>query len=173
MEKRLAKKFDNHIVSFKDQIKEWFAENNCEIEGDANTSDFLKFVYDFNGIALNKEDFLKRKRIKSVVPQYERCIAKRANGDQCTRRKKGTLCYCGTHSKGTPHGFVNIDNGDKSNKSEQVEVWVQEIKGIHYYIDNKRNVYRVEDVISNKSDPAIIAEYEVKDGIYSIPAYEN
>lgn len=171
MEKRLAKKFDTHIVQFKDEIKEWFVDNNCQIQGDANTSDFLKFVYDFDGISLNKEDFLKRKRVKSVVPQYDRCGAKRANGDQCTRRKKYGACYCGTHSKGTPHGIIDIGSNVNELKSQQLEVWVQEIKGIHYYIDNKKNVYKVEDVISNKSNPAIIAQYECLDGVYTIPEY--
>ena len=40
------------------------------------------------------------------VPSSERCMAKRANGEQCTRRKKQDSCYCGTHTKGTPHGTV-------------------------------------------------------------------
>jgi hypothetical protein len=172
MEKRLAKKFDTHIVSFKDEIKEWFVENNCQVEGEANTSDFLKFIYDFDGIALNKEDFLKRKRVKSIVPQYERCGAKRANGDQCTRRKKEGECFCGTHSKGTPHGEVDIASNSIVSKTEQLEVWVQEIKGIHYYIDKSGNVYKVEDVISNKKDPLIIAQYECLNGEYTIPAYQ-
>lgn len=172
MERRLAKKFDTHIVSFKDQIKEWFVDNNCHIEGNSNTSDFLKFIYDFDGIALNKDDFLKRKRIKSVVPQYERCTAKRANGDQCTRRKKDGDCFCGTHSKGTPHGEIDTSGQEEKNEFTKVEVWVQEIKGINYYIDSVGNVYKVEDVISNKNNPAIIAQYKVlQDGTYTIPEF--
>lgn len=171
MEKRLAKKFDTHIVQFKDQIKDWLTDNKCHITGDANTSDFLKFIYDFDGISLNKEDFLKRKRIKSVVPQYERCTAKRANGDQCTRRKKDGDCFCGTHSKGTPHGKVEVVSNSNTSKTEQLEVWAQEIKGVYYYIDNNNNVYKVDDVISNKMNPAIIAHYECLGGIYTIPEY--
>jgi hypothetical protein len=172
MERRLAKKFDTHIVSFKDQIKEWFVEKNCQIEGNANTSDFLKFIYDFDGIALSKEDFLKRKRVKSVVPQYERCTAKRANGDQCTRRRKDTECFCGTHSKGTPHGVIDTSGQEEKNELTKVEVWVQEIKGINYYIDITGNVYKVEDVIANKNNPAIIAQYKVnQDGVYTIPEF--
>ena len=40
------------------------------------------------------------------VPSSEKCNAKRANGTQCTRRKKQDSCYCGTHIKGTPHGTI-------------------------------------------------------------------
>ena len=134
MERRLSKKFDNHLVSFKDGIKQWFDKNDCCVEGSANTSDFLKFVFDFDSIALNKEDFLKRKRVKSVVPQFERCTARRANGDQCTRRKKDDEKFCGTHTKGTPHGIVDTI-ADTNDEITKVEVWIQEIKGINYYID--------------------------------------
>lgn len=171
MEKRLSKKFDTHLVSFKDEIKQWFDKNECCIEGRANTSDFLKFVFDFDSISLNKDDFLKRKRVKSVVPQFERCTAKRANGEQCTRRKKDEDCFCGTHIKGTPHGIVD-SIPDNSNEITKVEVWIQEIKGINYYIDASNNVYRVEDIIANKNNPAIIAQYKVtEEGLYTIPEF--
>ena len=35
-----------------------------------------------------KDDLQKRKRIKNIVPSNDRCIALRANLEQCTRRKK-------------------------------------------------------------------------------------
>ena len=172
MERRLAKKFETHNVLFKDQIREWFQTNNSQIEGNSNTSDFLKFIYDFDGISLNKEDFLKRKRVKSVVPQYERCMAKRANGDQCTRRKKGEDKYCGTHTKGTPHGEVDLKYSDIKETENKREIWAQEIKGIYYYIDIMNNVYKAEDIMNNTKNPSIIAIYNVTEsGVYSIPEF--
>ena len=42
-----------------------------------------------------------------IIPPNERCCGIRANGQQCTRRKKeGQDKYCGTHIKGTPHGTL-------------------------------------------------------------------
>ena len=75
-----------------------------------NNDEFIFMVGDEN----NKEDFIKRKRIKNIVPNYERCIAKRANGEQCTRRNKNGEQFCGTHIKGTPHGIIDINNTSKS-----------------------------------------------------------
>ena len=52
---------------------------------------------------------MKRKRVKNVVHLSDRCCAKRANGEQCTRRRKDTTTeYCGTHLKGTPHGICDV-----------------------------------------------------------------
>jgi len=175
MERRIAKKVDNHQVTFKTSIKEWMEESHMRVVvGDADkTSEFLQYIYDYSGLVLSKEDFQKRKRVKNVVPQFERCSAKRANGEQCTRRKKDESCFCGTHVKGIPHGVVS-EAADGAKPVTKIEVWVQEVKGIHYYIDADNNVYKQEDIISNRPNPKIIAKCEVtEDGSYTIPAFNN
>ena len=171
MERRLTKKCDEHLSEFKDGIKTWFEKNNSEICGECNTSQFLNFIYDFDGLSLTKEDFLKRKRVKSLVPQYERCMANRANGEQCTRRKQQKLDFCGTHQKGTPHGIVT-NKETESAQYTKVEVFLKEIKGINYYLDGHSNVYKAEDILSNKINPSIITQYKINsDGIYTIPKF--
>ena len=50
-----------------------------------------KFVYEYEKLKMTKEDFMKRKRVKNMVPSQQRCLAKRANGEQCTRKKKRGL----------------------------------------------------------------------------------
>ena len=166
MEKRICKKIDNHMDEFKGAIKVW-VEDEEKIPHSVK-SDFLKFIYDFDVLSLDKDDFMKRKRVKSVVPQYERCNAKRANGEQCTRKRKLDLCFCGTHEKGRPHG--EIDDQQKTNNVKNIEVWVQDIKGIHYYIDDFGNIYKTEDIISNKTNPSIIAKYAKQGNEYNIIA---
>ena len=132
MERRVAKKLDGHFTEFKNDIKNWFQENSCEIIGDSNKSAFLQYIFDYDNVCLSKEDFQKRKRIKNIVPQYDRCCAYRANNEQCTRRKKDGSSYCGTHIKGTPHGIVSsTDVTDVKIKKKQI--WAEEIKGICYY----------------------------------------
>jgi len=115
------------------------------------------------------EDFLKRKRVKNNVPHCDRCLALRANNEQCSRRKKDDNDYCGTHMKGVPYGVVS---GVSSNVSElrKIEVWAQDIKGIIYFIDKTGNVYDPQHVHQNLKNPNIIAKWE-KDsqGNYSIP----
>jgi hypothetical protein len=174
MERRITKKIESYQVNFKDAIKEWIAKENVSINDSGHnnkTSEFLQFIYDFQGIGISKEDFQKRKRIKNVVPHFQRCIAKKAEGQQCTRRKKDSDDFCGTHIKGTPHGIL-VQDGEETLVKTKIEVWVQEIKGIHYYIDTNNNVYQTEDIISNKSNPDIIAKWVLNDNSdYSIEEF--
>lgn len=174
MEKRISKKVDHYITEFKNEIKEWCMSKGINMINKDNEnllSEFLQYIYDYDSLKLCEEDFKKRKRVKNVVPHFERCIGLRANGEQCTRRKKEGHTFCGTHVKGTPHG--TIDNQNNNNPSHQnikkVEVWVQEIQGISYYIDAYCNVYRPEDIISNSLRPNVINKYRIENGQYVIP----
>lgn len=174
MERRVKTKIEKYQVSFKESIKDWLNENDYVISKDQQdkTSEFLKFLYDFNGLELTKEDFQKRKRVKNPVSHFERCTAKRANGEQCTRRKKENSCFCGTHVKGTPHGSMDNCNGNDA-PVKKIEVWVEEIKGINYYIDSNKNVYSPEDIVANKPMPSIIAKWQVdEEGNYEIPTFD-
>ena len=163
MEKRIAQKVDDYFDTFKSGIKDWI-QNNDSINF-STKSDLLKFIYDFENLSLDKEDFSKRKRIKSSVPQYLRCIACRANGEQCTRKKKDDNDYCGTHDKNRPHGVISQQDKteDKFNK---VDVFIQDINGILYYIDNNNNVYSTEDILNNILNPKVIAKYKLEDEKY-------
>tara|TARA_B110000008_G_C16944850_1_gene554008 strand:+ start:632 stop:1135 length:504 start_codon:yes stop_codon:yes gene_type:complete len=165
MEKRICVKINEYQESFKSDIKKWL-EGNDDIEYQSK-SNLLKFIYDYDSLTLEKEDFSKRKRVKSFVPHYLRCNAKRANGEQCTRRKKDDSCFCGTHDKNRPHGEIDT-NMIEETKLTKVSVWHQEINGILYYIDDANNIYKTEDIISNKINPSIIAKYTKKDNLYKI-----
>ena len=48
----------------------------------------LQFIFDYQPLQFEKVDFQKRKRVKNVVPFFDRCRALRANGEQCTTTKK-------------------------------------------------------------------------------------
>ena len=92
----------------------------------------LQELYDHPVLKLDKTDFQKRKRVKNVVPLHDRCIACRANGEQCTRRRKGDSQFCGTHIKGTPHGVISKEkqNSEPKEMIKKVSVWAQDIKNI-------------------------------------------
>ena len=168
MERRLNKKAETYITTFKDSIREKATQLGMTKNDQVNQ--LLQYIYDHDRLSFNKEDFQKRKRVKNFVPVFDRCCAKRASDEQCTRRKKDGCEFCGTHLKGTPHGVVDESNEPKNN-TQKVDVWAQDIQGIVYYIDKNMNVYQAEDIISNKVNPKIIAKY-VRDGeTYSIPAF--
>jgi hypothetical protein len=175
MEKRLKNKITEHFSVFKNDMKRKVMTMDVpDTERDA----IITYIHDYQMMELTQDDFVKRKRVKNVVPLFDRCVAKRANNEQCSRRKKDGCEYCGTHLKGTPNGMVSttIDGDDNHHDSEdiehRVEVWAQEIMGITYYIDGQYNVYQAEDVIMNKENPKIIAKYvKNEDGSYHIPSY--
>jgi len=168
MEKKLTKKVESYITSFKDNIREKAIQLDM-IEND-KSSQLLQYVFDYERFIFTKEDFMKRKRVKNFVPIFDRCCAKRATNEQCTRRKKEGSEYCGTHMKGTPHGIIDNQNEVKIN-TQKVEVWAQDIQGIVYYIDKGNNVYQAEDIVGNKTNPKIIAKYLKVGETYSIPEF--
>lgn len=168
MERRINKKIESYITDLKDSVRT--KADQLGLATDPNLSQLVQFVYDYDRLVLGKEDFLKRKRVKNVVHLSDRCCAKRASGEQCTRRKKTDCEYCGTHMKGTPHGICDNDDDDKP-VGQKVEVWAQEIQGIIYYIDKTFNVYQVEDIIANKMNPKVIAKYVKTGDKYSIPEF--
>ena len=114
-------------------------------------------IQSYPQLTLDINDFKKRKRVKNTIPLSERCCAKRADGEQCTRKKKDPH-YCGTHMKGIPHGTVHM-TCQVNNSVMKKEVWVEEIGGIMYYLDNNNNVYNAEDIMSNRTNPKIIAKW--------------
>lgn len=168
MEKRLNKKLEVWISGFKDNIRE--KASQIGISKNDQTNQLIQYIYDYDRLTFGKEDFQKRKRVKNVVPFFDRCCAKRASNEQCTRRKKDGIEYCGTHMKGTPHGIIDNQNESKPN-TQKIEVWAQDIQGIVYYIDKAYNVYQAEDIIINKLNPKIIAKYIKNGDTYSIPEF--
>ena len=86
MEKRLNKKAETYVTKFKDDIREKVTQLN--INKNDGVNQLIQYIYDYNRLAFIKEDFQKRKRVKNFVPIFDRCCAKRATCEQCTRRKK-------------------------------------------------------------------------------------
>ena len=129
----------------------------------------LIIMCDYKCCSINKTDLQKRKRVKNIVPLCDKCCALRANGEQCSRRKRDGSEYCGTHIKGIYGKFLL--NYPKNHKT--VQVWIQEIHGISYYIDKFNNVYDHHDIVNNRKDPKIIAKYTNEGGSYNIPSLFN
>jgi hypothetical protein len=168
MEKRINKKIESYLSEFKDKVKDKAGE--LGINTDDKLSQIVQYIYDYDRLVLLKEDFMKRKRVKNAVHLSDRCCAKRASCEQCTRRKKDGHDYCGTHLKGTPHGTFELEEESKPH-GQKIEVWAQDIQGIIYYIDKTGNVYQAEDIMHGKVNPKVIAKYMKIGEAYSIPAF--
>ena len=115
MERRINNKIGLYIRNLKDDFKLKLQELELDNE---KMYDILNFVYTYDHLTIEKSDLQKRKRVKNVVPFCHRCKAKRANGEQCSRRRKEESDYCGTHIKGIPHGKISSDKNDVENNKK-------------------------------------------------------
>ena len=196
MERKINKKIDEAFTNYKQEIKTGIVgaitainciidQNNLNVSStemkqtiQTELMNLLQELYDQPVLKLDKTDFQKRKRVKNVVPLHDRCIACRASGEQCTRRRKGESEYCGTHIKGTPHGIISKEKQDSEPKAmiKKISVWAQDIKGIIYYIDDNSNVYETSAILQGTDNPKIIAKYQKSlddegNVAYAIPSF--
>ena len=177
MRKHLKNKLDKYVNAFKRDVIEWVVKNqgsnndnsNHMVMNDMNIANFTKFVNNyesFNDVTAT---------VKKTQTGVGICNARRADGEQCTRRiqcNNGAntqgLKFCGTHYKGVPYG--EIENQVVQSVISKKCVYVVNINGIGYYVDDKDNIYKSEDVYRNTNDPQIIAtriklpsgEYDIK-----------
>ena len=160
MEKRITGKIDAYIATFKADIRQKIISLDLD---KSKMKDLAEFITEYERLVMDKDDFIRRKRVKNAIPQNNRCNAKRANGEQCTRRRRDDCEFCGTHYKGTPHGMVNGSEGlAQECAKQQVELVVEDIGGIVYYLDKSQNVYNTEDVLRGVENPAIVGMYDVE-----------
>lgn len=168
MEKKLNRMIADYIVNLKQNIKQ--KAISLDFSEESKIEELIQYIYNTERFNLSKDDVSKRKRIKNTIPVNNRCHAKRANGEQCTRKQKEGHCFCGTHVKGSPHGEISI-NENKKDDIITCEVFAEEIGGIVYYLDKNYNVYSTEDILKKKQNPEIIAKYKLSNNIYNIPEY--
>lgn len=174
MEINANKRIDEYIVKFKNEIKEkiisldFIPRDTLENE---KMSHLLEFVYEYEKFQLEKNDFVEKKKSYIITPE-NRCVAKRTDGEQCTRKKKRTSEYCGTHSK---INDVNTTSGQPifvSTNKQKMEISAEDIQGIIYYIDKFHNVYHTEDILEGKENPRIITKAtQNPDNTYIIPQF--
>ena len=172
MEKIISSKVDEHVESLKANLIKSIKEIEQKEEFiKEDLSNLLKEVNEIKSVEFTKEDFIvKRNRMRNEVHKSERCIARKSAGEQCSHRKQEGKMYCGTHSKGTPHGVIS-DDIDTNKVTTKVAINVIDIAGILYHVDNMGNVYDPIDIVSNTKHPKVISKYEKhEDGTYTIPS---
>lgn len=168
MDRKLNKRIADYVGDFKKNIKQKALD--LQFQETDKIEELVRYVFEVERLVFSKDDVSKRKRIKNAIPSLNRCHARRANGEQCTRKQKEGCSFCGTHVKGTPHGIITTsesDNGDVITG----EVFAEEIGGIVYYLDKHNNVFSTEDILNDKQDPKVIAQYTHENGQYHIPEF--
>ena len=153
MENKINKKVEQYLDGYREILKGRILE--LDIESDIQ-SKLLETLYSLETLKLDREDFMKRKRVVSQVAIGERCIAKKANGEQCTRKRKDECSFCGTHEKCQPHGVVIASKNERSMR--RCCITIVDINGINYYVDDDKNVYNSADILTNNNNPRIIGK---------------
>lgn len=168
----------NHLISeyfkgMKEAITKKISASAINGEVSDKDQELLRMIHEYPILTLSEKDYTKRKRVKTNVPLYEKCLAKRANGEQCSRRKKQGSDFCGTHVKGCPNGVISKPTEDGETVSamndsqsgggmvkKQIQVQLEDINGIYYWISDNGMVYDTGDVMNNVENPRVIAKYE-------------
>ena len=168
MDRKLNKRIADYVGDFKKDIHN--KSIALKFSEEDKMKELIEYVFNYDRLVLSNEDVSKRKRVKNSIPNTNRCHAKRANGEQCTRKQKEGYTFCGTHVKGIPHGLITNDDTTEGSQDKYVisEVIAEEINGIVYYIDKNGNIFSTEDVLQEKPNPRVIAQYKVVNGIYEV-----
>jgi len=169
MEKIVNDRTKQSVAKFKDDLRNKILELGLsELPGIA---DFVGYLYDYDIPAITKDDLVQKKRTQNTVPPGNRCIAKRQNGEQCSRSRRNDCEFCGTHFKGTPHGLITEASADNSHEVVKLGVFAENISGIVYYLDKFGNVYNTREILEGTTNPSVIAKWVKIGDKYTIPEF--
>ena len=160
MEKRVNSMIEQYIQTFKQDVCN--KVNEIQFDNSSQQAELLGFIYDYDRLCMGKEDFVKRKRIKNAIPTSNRCTAKRANGEQCTRRRKDSLEFCGKHNKNLKFGRID-DKTKYSDNNEFLKTKEIKIDGKNYLINDKNIVFNYD-----MNNPMIIGKLDSEGKIITI-----
>ena len=57
--------------------------------------------------------------------------------------------------KGKPYGIIEETQAIEKNK---IAIWVEDLGGIHQYVDESGNIYSTEDILQSVKQPRIIGK---------------
>jgi hypothetical protein len=158
MDRFYHQQVDQFVETFKKEVKKNFVENS--------ETEFNRFVDNYDSFKI-----VSKIKQKTTIPMSLRCVAKRLNCDQCTRRRNKISAFCGTHFKSRPFGVFDVVLLADEDIVHLISVFTQEIQGIIYHLDENLNVYDTGDILNDVRDPKILTKAVLIDGIYTIPAF--
>ena len=152
------------LETFKSDILNVMSNNNYLIKSkhEDTTREFIEYIKNYK--FTNEESV--EEPVTNVTSQDRSnddiCIAKISQGVRCSRKHKKDNVYCGTHIKRQPTGvFEEIVKPSRVKLEKKVDIWVQLIRGINYYIDENNNVYNPEHILSLNKNPSVIYKWKL------------
>ena len=95
-------------------------------------------------------------------------MARKQDGNQCTRRKKDHTDYCGKHIKNRKYGRIDDYSNivDKLAEDDNyIMTWIETFNGVEYLVDSNNIVY-TNDVIT----PEIVGKKNTDGTLEKIPS---
>ena len=136
-------------------------------------SNFLPKDTYFNEIINDVIQKQKKKVNKRNLPCGERCLGRKMDFSQCTRKRKDNTEFCGSHIKNRPNGKIGDDGscfnkkkGTRGRKRKNLNdnVGANEILTTKKYIGNELYLMDTNNVIYtyNQEFPVILGLYNEK-----------
>jgi len=119
---------------------------------------FNKYIN--NDILKDVHSIKKKKKKGGFDESVCLCMARKQDGNQCTRRKKDTNDYCGKHVTNRKYGRIDDHSNivDKLAEDDNyIMTWVEEFDGKEFLVDSNNVIY-TKDV----SSPIIIGRKRSK-----------
>ena len=117
----LKKIFNDKLITILDEISNDYNINNEK----------LKTKYVDNSFDFSTMKKRKRKQNK-LLAKCELCMARKADGLQCTRRRKDDTEFCGKHASNLKYGRVD---DEERNNTNQIKCTLEKINGNSYLVD--------------------------------------
>ena len=156
----------SNMETFRTDMLKWISgnENVIKHNNDSIIESIIEYIKSYTIENIEVAEKIKEDPKELYTVNTDICIAKISQGAQCSRKHKKGNVYCGTHIKRQPTGVVD-DNVKAANVklTKKIDIWVQLIKGINYYIDENNNVYDPEHILSLKQNPDVIYKWKLND----------
>jgi hypothetical protein len=81
----------------------------------------------------------------------KQCSGTTWNGKRCRRKRRKGFDTCCIHTS-----IEHTLSSKQMNTINMIDVHIEDIQGILYYVDNFENVYCTEDILAKKQNPKIV-----------------
>ena len=88
----MQKKLQAHVDSYVDNMKETIREILLD-ETNKSTNECLEKIFAIEGLKINMDDFSRKKRVRNIIADCDRCCAFKAEKERCTRKNVKDIMF--------------------------------------------------------------------------------
>lgn len=142
----------------KDKLISDYLVNDC-ISETVNKSNIIKNDANLHTEiqSVNNTTIKCKKNKKTILDSTEICVARKADGQRCTRKRRENSEYCGKHSSHLKYGRADDNKPTDKTDEKYVMTWHENIDGLDYLVDDQNVVYTY-----NLENPEIIGKKNIE-----------